>query len=100
MHESDPASLVASTAEEIVAAVAADAERLAVFRRRWIVALRDAGILDIVGNEWVRIGRSSIELGELSFDRADDLLRRLEDLGRIPLPRAVSCHGQRLLPWG
>ena len=100
MPDQDPAALVAATAEEIVGAISKEAERLAVFRRRWVAALRDAGLLDVVGPHWVRIGSSSIELSELSFAQADELLRRLEDLGRWTRTRSTSCSGQQVLPWG
>lgn len=100
MREQDPASLVAATAEEIVGAVSAEAERLAIFRRRWIAALRDTGLLEVVGGPaWIRIGDASIELADLSFAQADELLRRLEDLGRHPSPRPGPGDGQGVFPW-
>lgn len=79
---STPEDLVAATAEEIVAAHAEDAERIALFRRRFLLALYDMGWLEVIGKDWVRIGRGGLEFGSLDFERADLILRDLEDLGR------------------
>jgi hypothetical protein len=88
--------LVAATAEEIVAAIAADAERLSVFRRRFVRALHDVGWLDIVGAGWARIGEDGLEFASLSFKKADGLLRALEDLALDVRPSGAipQCTGQ------
>lgn len=87
--------LVAATAEEIVAAIATDAERLAVFRQRFCRALHDIGWLDVVGDGWIRIGDGGLEFTPLTFKRADAILRDLEDLGRGEVRRGlVRCEGQ------
>ena len=86
---------VVATAEEIVAAVVADAERLAAFRRRWHRALYDLGWLRVTGDDWVRTGTTGLEFGALEFKNADAILRELEDLGRHrPTSRAARCAGQ------
>ncbi len=97
-HTPDPADLVAATAEEIVAAIAEDAERIARFRRRWLLALHDLGWLELVGPDWIRIGQAGLDFGQLSFKAADELLRDLEDYGRRPSPGRVRCRGQLRLP--
>jgi hypothetical protein len=88
--------LVAATAEEIVAAIAADAERLSVFRRRFVRALHDVGWLDIVGAGWALIGEDGLEFTPLDFKKADGLLRTLEDLANGIKPSGVirQCTGQ------
>lgn len=87
--------LVAATAEEIVAAIATDAERLAVFRQRFCRALHDIGWLDVVGHDWVRIGDGGLEFAKLTFKQADNILRDLEDLGRGGVRRGlIRCEGQ------
>ncbi len=93
-HQPDPAALVAATAEEIVAAIAPDADRLAALRRRFVLALHDTGWLDIVGRDWVRIGDDGLEFAPLSFKRADDLLRGIEDVGRDRRRQTTTCVGQ------
>ncbi|MEQ1873941.1 MAG: hypothetical protein ABL953_09455 [Ilumatobacteraceae bacterium] len=87
--------LVAATAEEIVAATATDAERLAVFRRRFCRALHYVGWRDVVGDDWVRIGDDGLEFTPLAFKQADAILRDLEDLGRGGVRRGlIRCEGQ------
>lgn len=81
VYESHPDVLVVATAEEVVAAVAVDAERLAALRRRFVFALHDVGWIDAVGGDWVRIGRGGLEFGALSFKQADLVLCDLEDIG-------------------
>ena len=93
-HQPDPAALVAATAEEIVAAIAPDADRLAAFRRRFLLALHDNGWLDIVGRDWVRIGDNGLEFAPLTFGRADKLLRDIEDTGRNRRRQNATCAGQ------
>lgn len=87
--------LVAATAEEIVAAIAIDAERLAMFRQRFCRALHDIGWRDVVGDDWVRIGDGGLEFTSLTFKQADAILRDLEDLGRGGVRRGlIRCEGQ------
>ncbi len=93
-HQSDPADLAAATAEEIVAAIAADAERVALFRRRFLLALHDMGWLEIVGRDWVRIGDGGLEFGPVPFGKADRLLRDLEDISRAIVRHHSECAGQ------
>jgi len=81
MTSPDPAALVVAAAEEIVAAIAPEAERLTGFRRRFILTLHDRQLLDVVGRDWVRIGSGCLEFGNLPFHRADELLRRLQGRG-------------------
>ena len=92
MYEPTPEALVAATAEEIVRAIAADADRLALFRKRFVLALGDIGWLAVVGPEWVRIGTGGLEFGPLTHKQADVLLRDLEDFGRDKEPRMHSIH--------
>ena len=63
--------LVVATAEEIVGAIASNAERLAMFRRRFVTALEDSGLLDIVGP-----AQRLVLVGEALHgdDRAEDLV--------------------------
>ncbi len=93
-HQYDPADLATATAEEIVAAIAADAERLALFRRRFLLTLHDMGWLEIVGRDWVRIGDGRLEFGPVAFGRADRLLRDLEDISRVIVRHHSECAGQ------
>ncbi|MEI6403504.1 MAG: hypothetical protein WCP59_15100 [Actinomycetota bacterium] len=93
-HNADPSTLVAASAEEIVAAIATDAERIAVFRRRFLTALDDMGWLGIVGRDWVAIGDGGLEFNPLSFKQADSLLRDLEDISAAIVRHTATCDGQ------
>ena len=97
MKESNPAALVAATAEEIVAAVAEDAVRVSLLRKRFLRALYDNGWLDVVGTQWVQIGTGGFEFSSLTFAQADHLLRDLEDIGRGRCHPRGGCPGQLTL---
>ena len=97
MKDSNPAALVAATAEEIVAAVAEDAVRVSLLRKRFLRALYDNGWLDVVGTQWVQIGSGGFEFSPLTFAQADHLLRDLEDIGRGRCHPMGGCPGQLTL---
>jgi len=90
MKDSRPSDLVAATAEEIVAAIAEDVIRLAMFRRRFLRALDDIGWLTVVGGDWASIGEGGLDFAPLKFKEADAILRDLEDLARSRPGRVLS----------
>jgi hypothetical protein len=91
--------LVIATAEEIVGAVAACAERTAYLRRRFQLAIYDLGLTEIVGREWAQLDRDGLEFAPLSFTQTDRLVRAFEDLAtRIPPEPPMWCPGQLGLP--
>jgi hypothetical protein len=90
MKEPKPEALVAAAAaEEVVAAIADDAVRVSLLRKRFLRALYDNGWLDLVGRHWVQIGSGGFEFAPLTFAQADHLLRDLEEIGR------ERCHPMR-----
>ena len=97
MNEPNPEALVAATAEDVVAAIAEDAVRVALLRKRFLRALFDNGWLDVVGADWVQIGSGGFEFSPLTFAQADHLLRDLEDIGRGRRHPMSRCPGQLTL---
>jgi len=67
-------------AEGILARVAAWQMRLLPRWRRITRALHGLGILDITGNDWVKLTRRGIAFKPLTPEQADRLARHLEDL--------------------
>ncbi len=74
---STPDDLVVAAVEEVVAVYAQDAERIAAFRRRFLLALHDMGWLEALGRDWIKIGEGGLEFSPVDFKRADIILRDL-----------------------
>lgn len=79
-NDHDDEANVLARAEEILARVASWQVRLLPRWRRITRALHGLGILDITGNDWVRLTRRGIAFRPLSPTQADRLARFLEDL--------------------
>ena len=78
--DQDDEANVLARAEEILARVASWQVRLLPRWRRITRALHGLGILDITGNDWVRLTRRGIAFRPLNPTQADRLARLLEDL--------------------
>ena len=78
--DQDDEANVLARAEEILARVASWLVRLLPRWRRITRALHGLGILDITGNDWVRLTRRGIAFRPLNPTQADRLARLLEDL--------------------
>jgi hypothetical protein len=79
-EESNNEEAVIEAAEGLLSRVAAWQMRLVPRWRRITRAMYGLGILDITGNDWVRITRRGIAFRPLTPAQADRLARHLEDL--------------------
>jgi hypothetical protein len=79
-EESNREEAVIEAAESLLSRVAAWQMRLVPRWRRITRAMYGLGILDITGNDWVRITRRGIAFRPLTPAQADRLARHLEDL--------------------